>query len=46
MGMTACRKKEGTLEKRAATANRAPTRTTRLYDRRHDEVSLIRSNGL
>lgn len=30
----------GTLEKDAAMANHASTRTTQLYDRRRDEVSL------
>jgi hypothetical protein len=30
----------GTLEKAAAMANHASTRTTQLYDRRRDEVSL------
>jgi hypothetical protein len=30
----------GTLEKAAAVANRASARTTQLYDRRHDELSL------
>jgi hypothetical protein len=30
----------GTLEKAAAIANHASTRTTQLYDRRRDEVSL------
>jgi hypothetical protein len=30
----------GTLEKAAAMANHASTRTTQLYDRRHDEVTL------
>jgi hypothetical protein len=30
----------GTLEKAAAMANRASTRTTQLYDRCRDEVSL------
>ena len=33
-------KNGGTLEKAAAMANHASTRTTQLYDRRHDEVSL------
>jgi hypothetical protein len=30
----------GTLEKAASTANNASTRTTQLYDRRADEVTL------
>lgn len=30
----------GTLEKAATLANHASTRTTQLYDRRRDEVSL------
>jgi hypothetical protein len=30
----------GTLEKAAAMANHASTRTTQLYDRRRDELSL------
>lgn len=29
-----------TLERAAAMANHASTRTTQLYDRRHDEVTL------
>ena len=33
-------KNGGTLEKAAAMANHASTRTTQLYDRRRDEVSL------
>jgi hypothetical protein len=33
-------KKGGTLEQAAAMVNHASTRTTQLYDRRHDEVSL------
>ena len=39
-GITAYLKNGGTLEKAAAIANHASTRTTQLYDRRHDEVSL------
>jgi len=39
-GITAYLKNGGTLEKAAAMANHAPTRTTQLYDRRRDEVSL------
>ena len=36
MGLGSC----GTLEKAAMIANHASTRTTQLYDRRNDEVSL------
>jgi integrase len=39
-GITAYLKNGGTLEKAAAMANRASMRTTQLYDRRRDEVSL------
>src|ERR1700674_2259738 len=39
-GITACLKNGGTPEKAAAMANHASTRTTQLYDRRCDEVSL------
>ena len=39
-GITAYLKKGGTLEKAAAMANHASTRTMQLYDRRRDEVSL------
>jgi integrase len=39
-GITAYLKTGGTLEKAAAMANHASTRTTQLYDRRRDEVSL------
>jgi site-specific recombinase XerC len=39
-GITAYLKNGGTLEKAAAMANHASTRTTQLYDRRSDEVSL------
>jgi len=39
-GITAYLKNGGTLEKAARMANHASTRTTQLYDRRHDEVSL------
>jgi hypothetical protein len=38
--ITAYLKNGGTLEKAAAMANHASTRTTRLYDRRRDELSL------
>ena len=44
-GMTAYLKNGGTLEKAAAMANHASTRTTQLYDRRGDEVSLDGSSG-
>jgi integrase len=39
-GITAYLENGGTLEKAAAMANHASTRTTALYDRRRDEVSL------
>jgi len=39
-GITAYLKNGGTLEKAAAMANHAWTRTTQLYDRRRDEVGL------
>lgn len=39
-GITAYLKNGGTLEKAASMANHASTRTTQLYDRRRDEVSL------
>jgi integrase/recombinase XerC len=39
-GITAYLKNGGTLERAAAMANHASTRTTQLYDRRLDEVSL------
>jgi integrase len=39
-GITAYLRNGGTLEKAAAMANHASTRTTQLYDRRRDEVSL------
>lgn len=39
-GITTYLKNGGTLEKAAAMANHASTRTTQLYDRRSDEVSL------
>jgi integrase/recombinase XerC len=39
-GITAYLKNGGTLEKAAAMANHASTRTTQLYDRRGDETSL------
>ena len=39
-GITAYLKNGGSLENAAAMANHASTRTTQLYDRRRDEVSL------
>ncbi|MGO9391983.1 hypothetical protein [Rhodoblastus sp.] len=39
-GITAYLKNGGTLEKAAAMANHSSTRTTQLYDRCHDEMSL------
>jgi site-specific recombinase XerD len=39
-GIIAYLKNGGTLENAAAMANHASTRTTQLYDRRHDEISL------
>ena len=39
-GITAYLKNGGTLENAAAMANHASTRTTQLYDRRRDELSL------
>jgi integrase len=39
-GITAYLKNSGTLEKAAAMANHPSTRTTQLYDRRHEEMSL------
>ena len=39
-GITAYLKNGGTLEKAASMANHASTRTTQLYDRRRDEMSL------
>ena len=39
-GITAYLKNGGTLGKAEAMANHASTRTTQLYDRRRDEVSL------
>jgi hypothetical protein len=40
LGITAYLKNGGALEKAAAMANHASMRTTQLYDRRRDEVSL------
>src|SRR5690349_737208 len=45
-GITAYLKNGGTLEKAAAMANHASTRTTQLYDRRRDEVSLDEVEGI
>lgn len=39
-GITVYLKNGGTLEKAAAMANHSSTRTTQLYDRRHDEMTL------
>lgn len=39
-GITAYPKNGGTLEKAANIANHSSTRTTQLYDRRDDDVSL------
>jgi integrase len=39
-GITAYLKNGGTLERAAHMANHASTRTTQLYDRRSDEISL------
>jgi integrase len=39
-GITAYLKNGGTLERAAAMANHASTRTTQLYDRRSDAVTL------
>ena len=39
-GITAYLKNGGTIENAAAMANHASTRTTQLYDRRRDEISL------
>jgi site-specific recombinase XerD len=39
-GITTYLKNGGTLEKAAQMANHASTRTTQLYDRRHEELSL------
>jgi integrase len=39
-GITVYLKNGGTLKKAAAMANHASTRTTQLYDRRRDELSL------
>lgn len=39
-GITAYLKNGGTLDKAAEMANHASTRTTQLYDRRREELSL------
>jgi hypothetical protein len=39
-GITAYLKNGGTLENAASMANHASTRTTQLYDRRSEEISL------
>jgi site-specific recombinase XerD len=39
-GITSYLKNGGSLEKAAAMANHSSTRTTQLYDRRHDEMTL------
>lgn len=39
-GITAYLKNGSTLEKAAVMANHGSTRTTQLYDRRHDEMTL------
>jgi len=39
-GITAYLKNGGTLEQAATMANHASTRTTQLYDRRRDELTL------
>ena len=39
-GITACLQNGGTLERAAVMANHASTRTTQLYDRRHDDMTL------
>jgi hypothetical protein len=39
-GIAAYLRNGGTLENAAAMANHASTRTTQLYDRRRDEISL------
>jgi sugar/nucleoside kinase (ribokinase family) len=44
-GITADLKDGGTLEEAAAMANHASTPTTQLYDRRREEMSLMRSRG-
>jgi integrase/recombinase XerC len=45
-GITAYLKNGGTLEKAAAMANHSSTRTTQLYDRREDSVTLDEVEGV
>jgi integrase len=45
-GITAYLKNGGTLEKAASMANHASTRTTQLYDRRAEEVTLDEVEGI
>lgn len=47
-GITAYLKNGGSLEKAAVMANHASTRTTQLYDRRRDEMTLdeVEKNGI
>ena len=46
-GITAYLKNSrSSLEKAAAMANHASTRTTQLYDRRHDEINLDEVEGI
>jgi hypothetical protein len=45
-GVIAYLKNGGTLEEAAAIANHASTRTTQLYDRRRDELSLDEVEGI
>jgi len=44
-GITVYLKNGGTLEKAAAMANHASTRTTQLYDRRATSSASMRSSG-
>jgi len=44
-GITAYLKNGGTLEKAAAMANQASTRTTQLYDRRATRSASMKSSG-
>jgi len=44
-GITAYLKNGGTLEKAAAMANHASTRTTQLYDRRATSSASVRSSA-
>ena len=45
-GISAYPKNGGALETAAAMANHSPTRTTQLYDRRSDQVSLDEIEGV